>query len=105
MALTTDAAVAFDAEPIRTPGTSRKRTISGTQTMRVLGYLRVSTSEQALSGAGIEAQRAAIGAESERRGWHVEWIEDAACSAKDLRRPGIQEALRRLHAGEADALV
>lgn len=66
--------------------------------MRVLGYLRVSTSEQALSGAGIEAQRAAIGAESERRGWRVEWIEDAGCSAKDLRRPGIQEALRHLHA-------
>lgn len=73
--------------------------------MRVLGYVRVSTSEQASSGAGIDAQRAAIAAEAERRGWQVEWIEDAGCSAKDLRRPGIQDALRRLHAGEADALV
>jgi DNA invertase Pin-like site-specific DNA recombinase len=73
--------------------------------MRVLGHVRVSTSEQASSGAGLDAQRAPIAAEAERRSWHVEWIEDAGCSAKDLRRPGIQEALRRLHAGEADALV
>jgi len=73
--------------------------------MRVLGYVRVSTSEQASSGAGLDAQRAMIAAEAERRGWHVEWIEDAGSSAKDLRRPGIQEALQRLCAGEADALV
>ena len=74
--------------------------------MRVLGYVRVSTSEQASSGAGLEAQRRAIIAECERRGWHlVETIEDAGYSARDLRRPGIQEALRALEAGEASALV
>ena len=74
--------------------------------MRVLGYVRVSTSEQASSGAGLEAQRQAIVAECERRGWHlVETIEDAGYSARDLRRPGIQEALRALEAGKASALV
>src|SRR4051794_9557808 len=62
--------------------------------MQVLGYVRVSTSEQASSGAGLEAQRRAILAECERRGWHlVETIEDAGYSARHLRRPGIQEAL------------
>jgi len=74
--------------------------------MRVRGYVRVSTSEQASSGAGLEAQRRAILAECQRRGWHlVETIEDAGYSARDLRRPGIQEALRVLERGEASALV
>ena len=35
----------------------------------------------------------------------VQWVEDRGCSAKDLRRPGIREALRLLAAGDADALV
>ena len=74
--------------------------------MRVIGYVRVSTDEQTSSGAGLEAQRAAILAECERRGWHlVEVIEDAGYSAKDLKRPGVQEALRVLDAGDASALV
>src|SRR6476646_10299620 len=74
--------------------------------MRVLGYVRVSTSEQASKGAGLEAQRRAILAECKRRGWHlVETIEDAGYSARDLRRPGIQAALRALERGEASALV
>jgi DNA invertase Pin-like site-specific DNA recombinase len=66
----------------------------------------VSTDEQSSSGAGLEAQRRAILAECERRGWHlVEIIEDAGFSAKDMRRPGVQEALRVLEAGDATALV
>src|ERR1700684_2002591 len=74
--------------------------------MRVLGYVRVSTDEQTNSGAGLEAQRLAIIAECERRGWLlVEVIEDAGFSAKDMKRPGVQEALRALKAGEASALV
>jgi DNA invertase Pin-like site-specific DNA recombinase len=74
--------------------------------MRVVGYVRVSTEEQAVSGAGLEAQRRAIVAECRRRGWElVETIEDAGYSAKDLKRPGVQEALRALEAGEAKALV
>jgi DNA invertase Pin-like site-specific DNA recombinase len=74
--------------------------------MRVIGYVRVSTEEQAMSGAGLEAQRRAIAAECKRHGWElVETIEDAGYSAKDLKRPGVQEALRALEAGKAKALV
>ena len=74
--------------------------------MRVLGYVRVSTDEQSGSGAGLEAQRRAIVAECRRRGWQlVEVVEDAGFSAKDLKRPGIQEALRVLEEGDAKALV
>jgi DNA invertase Pin-like site-specific DNA recombinase len=74
--------------------------------MRVLGYVRVSTEEQGDSGAGLEAQRRAIAAECKRRGWELlEVVEDAGFSAKDLKRPGIQEALRVLREGDAKALV
>jgi DNA invertase Pin-like site-specific DNA recombinase len=74
--------------------------------MRVLLYCRVSTEEQAISGAGLQAQRQALVAECERRGWTiVREITDEGFSAKDMRRPGVQEAIRTLEAGEADALV
>ena len=74
--------------------------------MRVLLYCRVSTEEQAISGLGLEAQRQALVAECERRGWTiVREITDEGFSAKDMRRPGVQEAIRALEAGEADALV
>jgi DNA invertase Pin-like site-specific DNA recombinase len=74
--------------------------------MHVIGYVRVSTEEQGLSGAGLQAQRAAIIAECERRGWTlVEIAEDVGRSGKDLKRPGIHAALDVLAAGEASALV
>ena len=41
----------------------------GVAPMQVVGYVRVSSDEQALSGAGLEAQRQAIVAECKRRGW------------------------------------
>lgn len=74
--------------------------------MQVLGYVRVSSEEQALSRAGIEAQRAAIVVECERRGWElVDVVEDAGFSGRDLKRPGIRAALDALQDGQADALV
>jgi DNA invertase Pin-like site-specific DNA recombinase len=74
--------------------------------MRAVGYARVSTAEQADSGAGMDAQRRAIRAEAKRRGWSLEEIvEDAGYSAKDLRRPGIGVVLERMASGEADVLV
>jgi DNA invertase Pin-like site-specific DNA recombinase len=74
--------------------------------MQVIGYVRVSTDEQRISGAGLVAQRAAIEAECVRRGWTlVQVIEDAGYSAKDMKRPGVQIALETLRRGEAGALV
>jgi DNA invertase Pin-like site-specific DNA recombinase len=74
--------------------------------MQVIGYVRVSTDEQTNSGAGLAAQRTAIVAECQRRGWQlVDVVEDAGYSAKDLRRPGVQIALNALRAGEAGTLV
>jgi len=73
--------------------------------MRVVGYARVSTEEQGLSGAGLEAQRHAIVAECERRGWELVEIAQDVGSGKDLRRPGIRAALETLESGDASALV
>jgi DNA invertase Pin-like site-specific DNA recombinase len=54
----------------------------------------------------LEAQRRAILAECERRGWTlVDVIEDAGYSAKDLKRPGVKLALRELEDKRATALV
>jgi len=75
--------------------------------MRVVGYTRVSTAEQADSGAGLEAQRAAITTEAERRGWELVHIyEDAGVSGKSLSgRHGMQAALQAIESGEAEATL
>ncbi|MGA2502247.1 MAG: recombinase family protein, partial [Tepidisphaeraceae bacterium] len=80
--------------------------MKGIRTHRTLAYMRVSTAEQADSGAGLAAQRSAIEAEADRRGWlAVEYVEDPAWSGRDLDRPAMQRALAMLAAGEADCLV
>lgn len=73
----------------------------------VIGYVRVSTSEQAQSGAGLDVQRAAIRAECERRGWTLLGLhEDAGASGRSMNgRPGLASAVERLERHEADALV
>lgn len=72
----------------------------------VLGYVRVSTDEQAASGGGLAAQRAAILAEAQRRGWRlVDVLEDAGFTGSNLNRPGIAAALAALQSRQADALV
>ena len=77
------------------------------QAYAVVGYIRVSTSEQADSGAGLEAQRAAITSEAERRGWELLHVfEDAGASGKSMNgRAGLQEALEAVDEGQAQALV
>jgi DNA invertase Pin-like site-specific DNA recombinase len=74
--------------------------------MKAVGYIRVSTDEQADSGAGLEAQRRAIRQEAARRRWKlVDIFEDAASGKSMNGRPGLQEALRAVEDGEAEALV
>lgn len=73
--------------------------------MRMIGYVRVSTSEQSVSGLGLEDQRRAITAGGASKGWDLTWIDDPGYSAKDLNRPGIMHALEVLRRKEADGLV
>lgn len=76
--------------------------------VRIVGYCRVSTDEQATSGLGLEAQRATIEAEAARRGWQiVAMTVDAGISGKTgfADREGGAQALAAVEAGEADAIV
>lgn len=73
--------------------------------MNVVAYLRVSTSEQVVSGLGMDAQRTAINDEAIRRGWTVTWEADEGLSGKLRNRPGLDRALAALKAGRAEALV
>lgn len=77
------------------------------EVVTVVGYIRVSTDDQAESGLGMEAQRMAIVEECERRGWRLlEVFEDAGQSGKSLdRREALQAALGLLRAKGATALV
>jgi DNA invertase Pin-like site-specific DNA recombinase len=72
-----------------------------------VGYIRVSTDNQAESGAGLRAQRSAIRSEAARQGWIVAGVfEDAGASAKSLSgRPALTNALGALARGEASVLI
>src|SRR4051812_24461802 len=75
-------------------------------TLAAVGYIRVSTDEQADSGLGAEAQRTSIQAEAIRRGWDlVEVFTDTASGRSLSRRPGLEEALAMMESGGAAALI
>jgi DNA invertase Pin-like site-specific DNA recombinase len=88
----------------RSPKTSATRSADAGP-VRALAYIRVSTDQQVESGAGMDAQRSALTAEAERRGWHLEVVVDAGLSGKDMRRPALVDALDRLDRGQADVLL
>jgi DNA invertase Pin-like site-specific DNA recombinase len=67
---------------------------------RPLGYRRVSTDEQRLSGLGLEAQSTVIRAAYPE----IEIVTEVASGAK-RDRPELNATLRRLREGEADGLV
>ncbi len=83
--------------PIRPPGAP----------IRAVLYTRVSTTEQAESGAGLAAQEAALRAHAVRRGWKtIEHMTDAGASGKSMAgRPGLARALDLVTTGQADALA
>jgi len=80
-----------------------KRRPSGTEPTAVteaVGYIRVSTQDQADSGLGLEAQKARIMAYCEAHGWRLLTIHtDAGVSARTLDRPALQAALEDIHHG------
>ncbi len=65
----------------------------GIAMLRVIGYTRVSTEEQAKEGISLQAQKAKLEAYAALYGVQiVELIEEAGVSAKSLKRPGLQRA-------------
>src|SRR6266851_9841551 len=74
--------------------------------VKVVGYIRVSTEDQADSGAGLEAQRAAIHEQCRRRSWELLAIHSDTASARSLAaRPGLMRALADVEGGAAGTLV
>ena len=61
-----------------------------------IGYVRVSTDEQASSGLGLESQRRVIEAEASSHGWDLaEVVGDEGLSAKSIRQPSRAVSLPR----------
>lgn len=75
----------------------------------MIGYTRRSKANRRRPddpAHGLDAQRRAIEAEAEQRGWEMVWTEpDDGRSGRNVARPGLQEALRLLAAGEAAGIV
>jgi DNA invertase Pin-like site-specific DNA recombinase len=74
--------------------------------MKAVGYVRVSTDEQANSGLSLTYQREKINAYCVATDLElVTVIEDAGKSAKNMNRNGLQTALEMIRRGEVEALV
>lgn len=106
--MTTPSATAQFIASATTPK-ARKRRIEARSKVAdlAIGYLRVSSSEQAESGLGLEAQRAEIVACAGRRGVRIiGWYEDKGISGATVgKRPGLLAALAAMGAGEAGSLI
>jgi len=78
-----------------------------TMKTRAIGYVRVSDEEQATEGMSLQAQRAKLEAYAMLQDLDlVAVLADEGISGKRAdNRPALQEALRQLRAGEAQALV
>ena len=72
--------------------------------MRVIGYIRVSTNEQALS---IEAQKQRLEIEAQLRGWSLRILIDEGVSGAraPMQRPALSSAMEMLESGEAQAIA
>jgi DNA invertase Pin-like site-specific DNA recombinase len=65
--------------------------------MKAIGYVRVSSEEQAANGVSLDAQEEKIQAYCKARDWDLlEVIRDEGISAKNLKRPGLQSILNRV---------
>ena len=74
--------------------------------MKAVGYVRVSTDEQAKSGLGLEAQIAKIKAYAELFDIELtEIIMDEGISGKTLERDGLKRAIKMLKEKKAEGMV
>jgi site-specific DNA recombinase len=74
--------------------------------VRTVAYVRVSTDKQVEHGLSLDAQQAKLSAYAALYELDLVAMEvDAGVSAKTLQRPALQQALQRLKAAEAFAVV
>ena len=74
--------------------------------MKAVGYIRVSTEEQAEKGVSLGCQKAKIRAYCQLKDMElVAVIEDAGISAKNLNRPGAQTVIEMARENRIDAVI
>ena len=73
---------------------------------RAIGYVRVSTDEQAREGISIEAQQDRIRALATAKGWDlIEIIRDPGYSGKSLQRPGARNLIDLCRRGVVNVVI
>lgn len=83
-----------------------RRDAESASRLRLIGYVRVSTSRQAREGVSLAAQEERIRAYAAFVGCHVVRIEvDSGWSGKRSDRPALNRAVDAVLDGEADALI
>jgi len=74
--------------------------------MKAIGYIRVSTEEQAREGISLDNQKAKIRAYCESQDWElVKVFSDEGFSGKDMRREGLEKLLLFLEADHVNVVV
>ena len=74
--------------------------------MDAIGYVRVSTEDQAKEGISLDNQKSKIEAYCQLKDLDLsEIVEDAGISAKNLKRPGVQRVLKLARKKQVDAVV
>lgn len=76
------------------------------ESLRLIGYVRVSTEEQASEGESLAAQKENLHQYCKVFGHELlSIIEDAGVSAKSLKREGLQQCFAMLRSGFAEGLI
>jgi len=74
--------------------------------LKAVGYVRVSTDEQAREGVSLDQQRAAIESYCDRNDWIlVDIFSDNGVSGATLERPGMTQALEAIESQSVDVLI
>ena len=75
--------------------------------MKVVGYGRCSTAEQAANGVSIEVQRRAVERVAEANGWEMMWLADEGVSGAEPpeSRKRFKAVLALLEVGESEVLI
>lgn len=74
--------------------------------MTAIGYVRVSTEDQAKEGVSLDNQKSKIKAYCQLKDLNLkEIVEDVGISAKNLKRPGVQKVLKHARKKQVDAIV
>src|SRR5687768_10814177 len=78
----------------------------GSDVVRAVGYVRVSTERQAGEGVSLDAQEAKIRAMvAVQDAQLVELVVDAGASGKNMERPGLVRVLALVEARKVDAVI